>query len=261
MNTSSRPISKEIGHSLSEAALVEAARLQDEAAVRELIRRLNGRLFRIARGLMSSDAEAEEVVQDAYLAAFTHLDGFRNAARFSTWITRITLNCAAMRLRKERSLQQYDTVTETALPSAEVVPFPGRSTESTEAAIARIQTRALIEAAVGELPSDLRLVFLMHEAAGMDVRDIARDLSLPLGTVKTRLMRARRRLRRAISEHIHGGFEAIFPFAGDRCARMADRVMALLAASDDRPGQAAADPRQVLAGTILHPDHDLKPIA
>ncbi|MBV0893349.1 RNA polymerase sigma factor [Paracoccus sp. Z118] len=213
---------------LSEAALVAAARLHDEAAVRELIRRLNGRLFRIARGLMPSDAEAEEVVQDAWLAAFTHLDGFRDAARFSTWITRITLNCAAMRLRKQRVQQEYDTVTETVIRSAEVLLFPGTDPEPTEAALGRMQTRALIEAAVSELPSDLRLVFLMHETAGLDLRDIARDLSLPLGTVKTRLMRARHRLRRIITDRIKGGFETIFPFDGSRCVGMADRVVGSL---------------------------------
>ena len=215
-------------HQLSEAALVAAARLRDEAAVRELIRRLNGRLFRIARGLMTSDAEAEEVVQDAYLAAFTHLDGFREEARFSTWITRITLNCAAMRLRKAREQQEYDTIKDPAFPNAEVVLFPGTEAEPTEAALGRMQTRALIEAAVAELPPDLRLVFLMHEASGLSLRDIARDLSLPLGTVKTRLMRARHRLRQIITDRIHGGFETIFPFAGTRCSAMAEKVVVLL---------------------------------
>lgn len=136
----------------SEAALVAAARLHDEAAVRELIRRLNGRLFRIARGLMPSDAEAEaeEVVQDAWLAAFTHLDGFRDAARFSTWITRIMLNCAAMRLRKQQARQEYDTVNEPVVRSAEVLLFPGTDPQPIEAILGRMQTRALIEAAVGE---------------------------------------------------------------------------------------------------------------
>lgn len=216
---------------LPEAELVAAARAHDETAVRELIRRLNGRLFRIARGLMPSDAEAEDVVQDAWLAAFTHLDSFRGAARFSTWITRITLNCAAMRLRKKAQQQEYDTVNETALPSAQVLPFPGAGAEPVEAALGRMQTRALIEAAVGELPCDLRLVFLMHEADGLDLRDIARDLSLPLGTVKTRLMRARHRLRRIITDRIRGGFETIFPFDGARCTGMAERVIALLKAA------------------------------
>ena len=228
MNKSHKMLSDCAERQLSEAALVAAARLHEEAAVRELIRRLNGRLFRIARGLMSTDAEAEEVVQDAYLAAFTHLDGFRNAARFSTWITRITLNCAAMRLRKQHAQEEYDTVEEPALRSGEVVPFPGLETEPTEAALGRMQTRALIEAAVSELPSDLRLVFLMHDASGLSLHDIARDLSLPLGTVKTRLMRARHRLRRIITDRIQGGFETIFPFAGHRCAGMAESVVALL---------------------------------
>ena len=179
---------------------------------------------------MPSDAEAEEVVQDAWLAAFTHLDSFRDAARFSTWITRITLNCAAMRLRRHRPGQEYDTVNETDLSNANVLLFPGTEHEPTDAALGRMQTRALIEAAVSELPSDLRLVFLMHEAAGLSLGDIARDLSLPLGTVKTRLMRARHRLRQIITDRIRGGFETIFPFDGKRCVGMADRVVALLKA-------------------------------
>ena len=218
----------------SEAELVAAARRRDEEAVRELIRRLNGRLYRIARGMMPSDAEAEEVVQDAYLSAFTHLDDFREAARFSTWITRITLNCAAMRLRKHRPEQQeYDTVQERNLCGDGVLAFPGCHPETAEATLARMQTRAVIEAAVAELPPDLRLVFLMHETAGMGLHDIARDRSRPLGTGKTRLMRARHRLRRIISARIRGGFDSIFPFAGQRCAGMADRVAALLRARAD----------------------------
>lgn len=215
----------------TEAALVAAARRHDEAAVRELVRRLNGRLYRIARGLMPSDAEAEEVVQDAYLAAFAHLEDFRGAARFSTWITRITLNCAAMRLRRKRPETEYDTVNETmhrTTHDGAVVAFPGCQIEAAEAALGRSQTRTLIEAAVAELPADLRVVFLMHEASGMTLAEIARDLSLPLGTAKTRLMRARHQLRRIITQRIRGGFETIFPFAGRRCAAMADRVVAQL---------------------------------
>lgn len=236
MSGAGRSIPLSAERQLSEAALVAAAREHDETAVRELIRRLNGRLFRIARGLMPSDAEAEEVVQDAWLAAFTHLDSFRDAARFSTWITRITLNCAAMRLRRHRAGQGYDTVKEPVLRSAEVLPFPGTEHEPTDATLGRMQTRALIEAAVSELPPDLRLVFLMHEAAGLSLGDIARDLSLPLGTVKTRLMRARHRLRRIITDRIKGGFETIFPFDGSRCIGMADRVVGLLKAQQNLSG-------------------------
>lgn len=86
----------------------------------------------------------------------------------------------------------------------------------------------MIEAAVGKLPPDLRLVFLLREGEGMSVLAIARDLSLNPITVKTRLFRARRRLRAALEARMRGGFEAIFPFDGARCARMADWVVAVL---------------------------------
>lgn len=210
----------------AEADLVADARSGSEAAVRELIRRLNPRLFRIARGIVASDAEAEEVVQDTYLAAFTRLDQFGGAAAFSTWITRIAVNTALMRTRRARPLQDYDTVTESDTPH--ILAFPGQRPETPDAALARTQIRNLLERAVADLPSDLRLPFLLHQAEGMSVLSIARDLSLNPITVKTRLFRARRRLRQALERQVHGGFDAIFPFDGARCRAMADRVAAEL---------------------------------
>lgn len=86
----------------SEAELIAAARNENEAAVRELIRRLNPRLVRTARGIVSSDAEAEDVVQETHVSAFTRLDRFEGRSQFSTWITRIAINTALMRLRRAR---------------------------------------------------------------------------------------------------------------------------------------------------------------
>ena len=210
----------------TEAELVEAARERDEAAVRELIRRMNPRLFRVARGLAVSDAEAEEIVQETYLAAFTRLDSFRAEARFSTWITRICLNTAQMRRRRGRVHEEYDTVTETSNSEDTVFLFPGGSAEQPDAALGHRQVRLLLEQAVAELPTDLRLVFLMRETEGMSTLAIAGDLSLNPVTVKTRLFRARQRLRKVIEKRLRGGFDAIFPFGGARCAAMADRVVA-----------------------------------
>lgn len=82
--------------------LVTAAHNHDEAAIGELIRRMNPRLFRVAHGIMPSDTEAEEVVQEAYLCAFFKLDSYRGEASFATWITRITVNAARMQLRRAR---------------------------------------------------------------------------------------------------------------------------------------------------------------
>jgi len=213
---------------LGEGALVARARGKDEAAVRELVRRLNPRLFRVARGLLDSDAEAEEVVQEAYLTAFTRLQEFRGEARFATWVTRITINAAGMQRRRTRPHEEYDTVAEKESDPPQIVAFPGGGPPGPEAALGRAQTRGFLEAAVSGLPPDLRLVFLLREAEGMSILAIARDLRLNPITVKTRLFRARRQLRAALEARMRGGFEAVFPFDGARCTGMADRVVAAL---------------------------------
>ena len=212
----------------SEAELVALAKDRDEPAIRELVRRLNPRLFRVARGLVDTDAEAEDVVQDAYLAAFTHLDGFRGEARFTTWMTRIVLNAAGTRRRRSRPHEEYDTVAEGRTDSPDVVAFPTRP-HGPEAALGRSQARGFLEDAVTRLPPDLRVVFLLREAEGLSMLAIARDLGLNPVTVKARLFRGRRRLRALLEERLRGGFDSVFPFDGARCAGMADRVVSSLA--------------------------------
>lgn len=211
---------------LSEADLVAAARNGEEEAVRELVRRLNPRLFRIARGIVDSDAVAEEVVQEAYLAGFTRLGSFRGEARFSTWMTRIVINAARMHHRRTKPFRRSETEVEEALESGQVLVFPAASRP--DEAYGQGQMREVLEAAVTELPSELRLPFLMHEVEGMSVREIAEHLQLNPITVKTRMFRARRRLRASIEARMHGGFEALFPFDGARCAALTDRVVAEL---------------------------------
>ncbi len=212
----------------SEADLVAAARHGDEVAIRELIRRLNPRLFRVARGIVPSDAEAEDVVQETYLAAFTRLDRFEGRARFSTWITRIAINAARMHLRRARPVEDYDTVTEDR--NRQIVAFPGGQPEAADSALGRAQIRVLLEQAIAGLPPDLRLPFLMHEVEGMRLSEIAQDLSINQVTLRTRMFRARRQLRAALADHVAGGFDTVFPFDGARCARMADRVIERLQA-------------------------------
>ncbi|MBK0329500.1 RNA polymerase sigma factor [Rhodobacteraceae bacterium F11138] len=209
-----------------EADLVRGARDGSEAAVRELIRRLNPRLFRVARGIVASDADAEDVVQDAYLAAFAKLDSFREEASFATWITRIAINSAKMKRRRDRPNKVYDTVAEDNV--SDILAFPGQNGEPVEATIGRAQIRALAEKAVADLPPDLRLVFILRETEGLTTAETAKALQINPITVKTRLFRARRRLKAALQEQARGGFEAIFPFDGQRCVHMADRVVAAL---------------------------------
>jgi len=202
--------------------LVVAIRNGDETAVRELVRQLNPRLFRVARGIVNSDAEAEDVVQKAYILAFTHLDQFREEATFSTWITRITINAARMHVRSERQHDVYDTVSELNHPDQASMPDPFESPE--ESAVRR-QAAQLLHDAVAKLPDPLRLVFMLREVEDMDIQEIAHDLQLHPITVKTRLFRARRKLRSLLEASVHGSVHDLFPFDGARCALMAERVI------------------------------------
>lgn len=208
----------------TEASLLAAIRAGDEAAIRQTIRQLNPRLFRVARGIVESDAVAEEVVQETYLVAFTRIAEFEGRARFATWITRIAINTAKMQRRRARPQEEYDTVTENE--DTRIVPFPGQHQEWPETSAGRTRTRGLLEAAVAELPTELRLPFLMHEVEGLALAEVAHDIGLNPITVRTRLFRARRRLRRIIETKVDGGFDKLFPFDGKRCADMADRVIA-----------------------------------
>ena len=211
-----------------EADLVSAVRDGSEAAVRELVRRLNSRLFRVARGIVASDVEAEDVVQDTYLAAFTKLDSFRAEASFATWITRIAINTAKMQLRRQNSNEVYDTVTEGDRPH--ILAFPGQGPEPAETAIERAEIRSLVERAVADLPPDLRLTFILRETEGLSTADTASQLQINRITVKTRLFRARLLLRASLEQTVRGGFDEIFPFNGMRCVHMADRVVTALKA-------------------------------
>ena len=213
----------------SDWELVIAARSHDEAAIRELIRRMNPRLFRVARGIMPSDAEAEEVVQEAYLLAFSRLDSFRGEASFATWITQITINAARMQLRRPRPDKVYDTVNESPPETSEIVIFPGA--EAAETALDRRQIRSYLEEAIASLAPELRLPFILHEVEGLSTRVIAINLHINPITVRTRLFRARRQLRRRLETQLAGGFDTVFPFDGQRCAAMADRVLLSLANS------------------------------
>lgn len=218
--------------SLSDAALVDLARRRDEQSIRTLIQRHNQRLFRAARAILRSDSEAEDVVQASYVKAFTHLDGFRGDAAFSTWLTRIALNEALGRVRAHRpsvgiehiEMQQTQT-------GGEIIPFPMGSISDPETEMSRSEIRTLLEQAVDELPPLFRAVFVLRDVEGLNVEETAYHLDLKPETVRTRLHRARRLLRTSIERRARGSFSSLFPFDGARCASMADRVMQKLSSA------------------------------
>ena len=214
--------------SLSDNELVSLAKERDEDAVRILVRRYNQRLFRIARGIIRDDAEAEDVVQATYVRAFTHLDRFRGEAAFSTWLTRIALNEAYSRVRQKRPTVELSEI-EAPTEGGQVIMFPmtPRPTDP-ETAASRQQVRELLEAALDRLPEAFRMVFILRELEELSIEETAAVLGIRPETVKTRLFRARRLMRTEIEKAVSAKFAELFPFAGSRCANMADKVIARL---------------------------------
>jgi RNA polymerase sigma-70 factor, ECF subfamily len=218
-----------------EAELVERARGRDEAALREIMQTNNRRLYRLARGILRSDSEAEDVVQETYVRAFTHLDGFRGEAALSSWLTRITVNEANGRLRTRRPTAAVEALDLEPQNSARIIQFPLiKPAPDPEAEMSRTEIRDLLEHAVDTLPETFRAVFVMRDIEGMSIEETAGLLALKPETVKTRLHRARKLMREAIASELSGAVASLFPFDGMRCVHMADRVLA-----DLRAGKSA----------------------
>jgi RNA polymerase sigma-70 factor (ECF subfamily) len=219
---------------LDDAVLVDLARHKNELAVRTIVRRHNQRLFRAARSITRNDGDAEDVVQASYVKAFTHLDSFRGEAQLSTWLTRIALNEALGRARRQRpttGIEQIDL--ESSRSGGQVILFPTIQTPiDPETEMSRMEVRQLLERAVDELPTAFRAVFVLRDVEGMSIEEAASQLGIKPETVKTRLHRARRLLRAAIAAQMSGAFGSLFPFDGARCVNMADRVVAQLRLHD-----------------------------
>ncbi|PDT34807.1 RNA polymerase subunit sigma [Rhizobium sp. M10] len=215
---------------LSDVDLVSLAKTSDESAIRALVQRHNRRLFRTARAVIRNDAEAEDVVQAAYVKAFTNLAAFRGEAELSTWLTRIALNEALGRVRARKNttgLEEIDM--QTTSPGGQLLQFPSSlPAADPETELSRSQARHLLENAVDELPDDFRAVFVLRDVEGMSTEETASYLGIRPETAKTRLHRARRLMRQSIEKRLSGAFSALFPFDGARCAFMADRVIAAL---------------------------------
>jgi RNA polymerase sigma-70 factor (ECF subfamily) len=229
---------------VDDAELVGRIARHDQAAFEVLMRRHNGKLFRVARAILKDDAEAEDALQDAYLDAYRHIDDFRGGARLSTWLTRIVINQALMRLRKHRR----DRI---------VVPFgDGRATpdqaeadvadersESPPDAALRAEIRRALERRIDELPTAFRTVFVMREVEDMTVDETAECLSIPAATVRTRLFRARALLREALAHDMDMVTVDVFSFAGERCDRIVAAALArALVLAPGSPDDAQSTP-------------------
>jgi RNA polymerase sigma-70 factor (ECF subfamily) len=210
--------------------LGQATGLTDEELVRHvldgqtalfevLMRRHNERLYRTARAVLRDDAEAEDVMQQAYVNAYAHLDQFGEQAAFATWLTRIAVHEALSRLRKRQRIVASPVDIEEqpmALPS---------SSDPERQAITR-EIGGLIEAAIEQLPDGSREVFVLRAVQGLSTADTAASLEISEDAVKTRFSRARAMLRRDLAERAGIMAPTVFAFPQPRCDRVVAAVFA-----------------------------------
>ena len=209
----------------SDAELVARALGRDEAAFRTIMQANNRRLYRLARGILRNDSEAEDVVQETYVRAFTHLDGFRGDSSLATWLARIAMNEALGRLRKQRPSVDLGTLAPGVL-EAQIIQFPlSAPSEDPEKSMAQREIQQVVEHAIDDLPEAFRIVFITRVIEGMNVEETAEILGLKPETVKTRLHRARTMLRDNVEKKIGPVVMEAFPFAGKRCERLTDAVL------------------------------------
>lgn len=186
-----------------------------------LMRRHNERVYRAARAIVHDDGEAEDVMQQAYVNAYAHLRQFDGRAAFSTWLTRIAVHEALARVRRRGRLRSFDGA-ENGMDN--VIPL--RSRDNPEHQAFSHELRVLLEVAVDQLPAGLREVFVLRLVEGLSTAETAACLGINEDAVKTRLTRARARLRSHLSDRMGSVAPEIFRFLRPRCDRVVAAVLA-----------------------------------
>ena len=165
------------------------------------------------------------MVQETYVRAFTHLADFRGESSLSTWLSRIAMNEALGRLRRQRPGVEHRSLPQGAL-EAQIIQFPLMSAaDDPEKSMAQREIQHVVEDAIDELPEPFRIVFITRVIEGMNVEETAEILDLKPETVKTRLHRARAMLRDNVEKKIGPVVMEAFPFAGKRCDRLTEAVL------------------------------------
>lgn len=224
------PQEQALDPNMSGAELARCVAGGSEPAFRILMRRYNQTLFRTARSILRDDTEAEDALQDAYMAAYRAIGAFRGDAKLATWLTRIVVNESLARLRKSRRGAQIiplDGDADAALTIAEM-RMSEEAPNPTERDAISAQSRGLIEAKIDELPDVFRTVFVMRAVEEMTVEEVAASLGIPEATVRTRFFRARGLMRESLAREADRAVASAFSFDGERCDRIVERVIAEL---------------------------------
>lgn len=217
---------------LSQADDGELARLVaagSRAAFEQLMRRYNRRLYRLARATLHNDADAEDALQDAYLAAFRAIASFRGDASLSTWLSRLVLNaCFTRQRRSARRDNIAPMVSTSTIGDFERNVMVEDPISSPDRALMRAELRALLERKLDVLPEAFRVVFVLRCVEELSVEETAQCLGIPEATVRSRHFRARSMLRESLAQEVDLAERDVFSFGGARCDRIVASVLARL---------------------------------
>jgi RNA polymerase sigma-70 factor (ECF subfamily) len=211
---------------LDDASLAARVQAGDPAAFELLMRRHNRRLYRLARSMLRNAADAEEALQDGYLAAYQNMAAFRGEASLATWLSRVVVNQCLARLRRQaRRDNIVPMVAMGGLDEQEAFIMPADDKDAPDRALIRAELRAVLERKLDELPEAFRTVFVLRSVEELSVEETARTLDLPEATVRSRHFRARSMLRESLAMDIDIAERDVFSFDGERCDRIVATVL------------------------------------
>ncbi|WP_246212082.1 RNA polymerase sigma factor [Usitatibacter palustris] len=213
----------------TDAEIAQRVAAGDTAVFTALMRKHNRALFRTARSILRDDADAEDALQDGYLAAYRAMHTFRGDARLSTWLVRIVANEALARLRKRVRLAEVIPIEPGSHDGAAAERVAADAAAEPERAAVSTQTLRLIEARIDDLPDAFRTVFVLRALEEMSVEEVAASLAIPEATVRTRFFRARAMLRESLARELDLAMDDAFAFDGERCDRIVAGVLERLA--------------------------------
>jgi RNA polymerase sigma-70 factor, ECF subfamily len=208
----------------SDAEIIQQVLAGNTALFELLMRRYNERIYRAARSIVRDEQEAEDIMQQAYVNAFTHLRQFNGSAQFSTWLTRIAINEALARVRRRGRYEALDDDLSNVEPFMSTNPVPNPERQAFVG-----ELRGLLEWAIDTLPDGMREVFVLRDVEGLSTAEVAESLEVSEDVVKTRLSRGRAALRRALLERTGASAPEAFRFYRPRCDRVVQQVLARIA--------------------------------
>jgi RNA polymerase sigma-70 factor, ECF subfamily len=205
---------------LTDDEVIQRVRNGETALFEIIMRRYNQRLFRLTRAVLRNDTEAEDVIQETYVRAFTHLNQFAGDAKFSTWLTRIAIHESLARLKRYRKIIAFgdEGKLEERMQLVESQTNP-------EDELMHRQLGQVLESVIDSLPPKYRAVFALRDLQGLSTIETAECLQIGEEAVKTRLFRARALLRKRLDAKLGAGLRKLFQFDGERCDRIVHNVM------------------------------------